>query len=44
VLAFRPELRNNRLYKTGVLASFLSASWGFGGLAAVAWKRWFDGN
>ena len=40
VLAFRPELKQHPVYKTGVAASFVSASWGFTGLAAVAWKRW----
>ena len=40
VLAFRPELKDHPLYKAGVLASFASTSWGFAGLAAVAWKRW----
>lgn len=40
VLAFRPELKEHPVYKTGVLASFVSTSWGFTGLAAVAWKRW----
>jgi hypothetical protein len=28
------------IYKAGVAGSFMSASWGFVGLAAVAWKRW----
>lgn len=40
VLAFRPELKEHPVYKTGVAASFISTSWGFTGLAAVAWKRW----
>ena len=40
VLAFRPELKQHPVYTTGVAASFVSASWGFTGLAAVAWKRW----
>lgn len=40
VLAFRPELKEHPVYKTAVGASFVSASWGFTGLAAVAWKRW----
>jgi len=40
VLAFRPDLIDHRLYKAGVGASFASASWGFTGLAAVAWRRW----
>ena len=41
VLAFRPELKDHPLYKAGVIASFISTSWGFTGLAAVAWKRWW---
>ena len=40
VLAFRPELKEHPVYKTAVIASFVSTSWGFTGLAAVAWKRW----
>jgi len=40
VLAFRPELVDHRVYKTAVGASFVSATWGFTGLAGVAWKRW----
>jgi hypothetical protein len=40
VLTFRPELKEARVYKAGVAGSFISASWGFVGLAAVAWKRW----
>src|SRR4051794_30923996 len=40
VLAFRPELKEHPIYKAGVAGSFISASWGFVGLAAVAWKRW----
>jgi hypothetical protein len=42
VLAFRPELIDHRLYKAGVGASFVSTSWGFTGLAAVAWRRWLQ--
>ena len=41
VLAFRPELKEHPLYKAGVIASFVSTSWGFTGLAAVAWRRWW---
>jgi hypothetical protein len=41
VLAFRPELKEHPLYKAGVIASFASTSWGFTGLAAVAWRRWW---
>ena len=40
VLASRPELVDHRRYKAGVGASFASATWGFTGLAAVAWRRW----
>lgn len=40
ILAFRPELIDHPAYKTAVGASFVSTSWGFTGLAAVAWKRW----
>ena len=40
VLAFRPELKDHPAYKAAVGASFVSTSWGFTGLAAVAWKRW----
>src|SRR6476646_10318779 len=40
VLAFRPELKDHPVYKAGVIASFISTSWGFTGLASVAWKRW----
>jgi hypothetical protein len=39
VLAFRPELKDHAVYKAAVAGSFISASWGFVGLAAVAWKR-----
>src|SRR4051794_5876134 len=42
VLAFRPELREHPVYKTGVVASFISTTWGFTGLAAVAWTRWLN--
>src|SRR5262249_39929823 len=42
VLAFRPELKEHPIYKAGVIASFISTSWGFTGLAAVAWKRWWS--
>jgi hypothetical protein len=40
VLTFRPELKDHPIYKAGVAGSFMSASWGFVGLSAVAWKRW----
>ena len=42
VLAFRPELKEHPAYKAGVIASFISTSWGFVGLAAVAWRRWWN--
>ncbi len=35
-----PELTEHPLYRTAAAASFVSTSWGFTGLAAVAWKRW----
>jgi hypothetical protein len=41
VLAFRPELKEHPLYEAGVIASFASTSWGFTGLAVVAWRRWW---
>jgi hypothetical protein len=44
VLAVRPELKEHPAYKAGVVASFISTSWGFTGLAAVAWKRWRAGT
>jgi hypothetical protein len=44
VLAVRPELKDNPVYKAGVIGSFISTSWGFTGLAAVAWKRWRRGR
>ena len=40
VLAFRPDLQHHPVYKAGVGASFVATSWGFTGLAAVAWRRW----
>ncbi len=40
VLAFRPDLKDHPVYKAGVIASFVSTSWGFTGLAGVAWRRW----
>jgi hypothetical protein len=39
VLALRPELKEHRVYRSTVLASFATVSWGFCGLAAVALKR-----
>lgn len=44
VLAVRPELRDHPVYKAGVIGSFVATSWGFTGLAAVAWKRWWAGR
>lgn len=44
VLAFRPELKDHPVYKAGVVASFVSTSWGFTGLAGVAWSRWRRGR
>jgi hypothetical protein len=44
VLAFRPELKDHPAYRAGVIGSFVSASWGFTGLAAVAWQRWLAGR
>ena len=44
VLAFRPDLKDHVLYKATVGASFVATSWGFTGLAAVAWKRWRRGG
>lgn len=43
VLAVRPELKDHPVYKTYVIASFVSTSWGFTGLAAEAWRRWRRG-
>jgi hypothetical protein len=40
VLAFRPHLREHPVYKAAVIGSFMSTSWGFTGLAVVAWNRW----
>jgi hypothetical protein len=37
-----PELKDHPVYKAGVIASFISTSWGFTGLASVAWKRWLQ--
>ena len=44
VLAFRPELKDHPVYKAAVAGSFISTSWGFTGLAAVAWRRWLRGR
>ena len=41
VLAFRPELSEHPAYRGAVTASFAATSWGFTGLAAVAWRRWW---
>jgi hypothetical protein len=40
VLAFRPQLKEHPVYKAAVIGSFMSTSWGFTGLAVVAWNRW----
>ncbi len=40
VLAFRPDLKDHSAYRAGVIGSFIATSWGFTGLAAVAWRRW----
>ena len=40
VLAVAPQLKDHPAFKAGVIGSFISTSWGFTGLAAVAWKRW----
>lgn len=40
VLAFRPEWQSHPVYRAGVVGSFTVTSWGFTGLAAVAWRRW----
>ena len=39
-LGFRPELTEHPIYKAGVIASHISTSCGFTGLASVSWKRW----
>ena len=40
VLAFRPDLKENPVFKTAVISGFVSTSWGFTGLAVEAWRRW----
>lgn len=42
VLAFRPDLKDHSVYRASVATPFVAASWGFTGLAAVAWKRWLE--
>jgi hypothetical protein len=42
VLAFRPDLKDHPVYRASVETLFVAASWGFAGLAAVAWKRWLE--
>ena len=42
VLAFRPDLKDHPVYRASVATPFVAASWGFTGLAAVAWKRWLE--
>jgi hypothetical protein len=44
VLALRPELSEHPVYRAGVIASFVSTSVGFTGLATVAWRRWLAGG
>ena len=39
VLAFRPDLKDHPVYRASVATPVVAASWGFTGLAAVAWKR-----
>ncbi len=39
VLAFRPELKDPA-YRASVIGSFIATTWGFTGLAGVAWRRW----
>jgi hypothetical protein len=39
VFAFRPDLKDHPVYRASVAG--VPASWGFTGLAAVAWKRWW---
>ena len=38
-LIVRPEIREHPAYRAGVVASFISTSWGFVGLARVAARR-----
>jgi hypothetical protein len=38
-LVVRPEVRDHPLFRAGAAASFLTTSWGFVGLAAVAGRR-----
>lgn len=38
-LVVRPELREHPLYKVGAVASFVTTSWGFVGLASVMARR-----
>ena len=42
VLAFRPDLKDHPVYRASLTTPFVAASWGFTGLAAVAWKRWLE--
>jgi hypothetical protein len=44
VLAFRPELKDHPGYRAGVVGSFIATTWGFTGLAGVAWQRWRAGR
>ncbi len=36
----RPELKDHSAYRAGVIGSFIATTWGFTGLAGVAWRRW----
>lgn len=36
----RPELKDHSAYRAGVSGSFIATTWGFTGLAGVAWRRW----
>ncbi|HEU4974976.1 MAG TPA: hypothetical protein VFT50_07770 [Baekduia sp.] len=44
VLAVRPELKDHPVFKAGVIGSFITTTWGFTGLAAVAGARWMQGR
>jgi hypothetical protein len=38
-LIVRPEIRDHPVYRAGAVASFVTTSWGFAGLAAVVGRR-----
>jgi hypothetical protein len=38
-LVVKPEIRDHPVYKAGAVASFVTTSWGFVGIAAVAARR-----